>query len=209
MVVPAHLGYIALAGLVGAESAGVPVPGETSLIAAAALAANGHLSIVAVIATAAIAAIVGDNVGYLIGRRGGRWILERPGPFYARRVRTLARGEQMFARYGAQAVFVGRWLPVLRFTAAWLAGTNRMPWKRFVVWNGLGGIAWAASIGTLAYLLGGIGPAAGWGVGLIVVVLGGVSALAHLTLRRLRRQPQTGSDVHQGETSTHTRTSQP
>ena len=193
MSTPAHLGYIALAALIGMESAGIPVPGETSLIAAAALAASGHLSILAVIATAAAAAIVGDNVGYMIGRRGGRWLLTRPGPLYARRARMLARGEELFARHGRLAVFLGRWIPILRFTAAWLAGTHRMPWKRFLLWNSLGGIAWASSVGALAYLLGGIAPAASWGLGLAMVCLVGLSALVRMALQRLRRTASTCS----------------
>lgn len=152
--VPAGIGYPLLFVLVGAESAGALVPGETSLIVAAALAGQGRLSLPLVIATAAGGAIVGDNLGYLIGRRGLRRLLDRPGRLSARRQRLVARGESFFMRHGSAAVFFGRWLPGLRVAAAWLAGANRMHWGRFLVWNALGGITWATTVGAAAYLLG-------------------------------------------------------
>jgi membrane-associated protein len=152
--IPAHLGYLALFALVGVESAGVPVPGETALIASGVLAQHGELSIELVICFAAAAAIVGDNVGYLIGRHGGRRLLERPGPFEHHRRELIARGEPFFERHGPKAVFLGRWIAWLRITSAWLAGINRMHWPLFLFWNALGGIAWATSVGLLAYLLG-------------------------------------------------------
>lgn len=117
-----HLGLPALAALVGAESMGLPVPGETALIAAAVLAHQGHLAIGSVIAVVACAAIVGDNIGYLIGRRGGRWLLERPGPLLARRRRLLERGDRFFERHGPKAVFLARFVAGARVTAAWMAG---------------------------------------------------------------------------------------
>jgi membrane protein DedA with SNARE-associated domain len=152
--VPASLGYIVVGLLIGGESAGIPLPGETSLIAAAVLAAQGHLNIAVVIVIAAAAAIVGDNIGYLIGRRGGRWILTRPGPWHAKRIAVVERGDAFFKKHGAKTVFLGRWLPVLRITAAWMAGVNGMHWQRFAVYNALGGIGWATSIGLLAYYVG-------------------------------------------------------
>jgi membrane-associated protein len=152
--IPAHLGYLALFALVGVESAGVPVPGETALIAGGAVASHGELSIELVIVFAALAAIVGDNVGYLIGRHGGRRLLERPGPFERQRREVIARGEPFFERHGPKAVFLGRWVAWLRITSAWLAGINRMRWPVFLFWNALGGIAWATSVGLLAYFLG-------------------------------------------------------
>ena len=164
-------GYAGVALLVGVESAGVPVPGETSLIAAAVLASQGHLSLPFVIAVAAGAAIVGDNVGYVIGRRGGRWLMRRGGE---RRQRLFARGQEFFDRHGAKAVFFGRWLPGLRITASWLAGINRMKWQRFAFWNAAGGISWALTVGLAAYLLGQAAASAFQTVGLIgagIVVL--------------------------------------
>ena len=143
--VPSSIGYPLLFLLVGAESAGALVPGETSLIVAAALAAQGQLSLPLVIAVAAGAAILGDNIGYLIGHRGIRRLLDRPGRWSEGRRRLVERGEVFFARRGSAAVFFGRWLPGLRVVASWLAGANRMPWPRFLLWNALGGIAWAAT----------------------------------------------------------------
>jgi len=154
--VPAHLGYIALAGLVGAESTGLPVPGETALIAAGLLAHEGSMNIVAVIVVAATAAIVGDNLGYLIGRHGGRRLLEKPGPLEHHRLMIIRKGEPFFERHGPKAVFLGRWVTGLRIAAAWLAGITRMRWSTFFFWNALGGIAWAASVGLAAYLLGSV-----------------------------------------------------
>jgi membrane protein DedA with SNARE-associated domain len=154
VTVPANVGYPLLFVLVGAESAGALVPGETSLILAGALAGRGQLSLPLVIAVAAAAAIVGDNIGYLIGRRGLRRLLDRPGRGAARRQRLVARGEAFFRRYGAAAVFFGRWLPGLRVVASWLAGADHMPWRRFLLWNALGGIGWAATIGSIAYAVG-------------------------------------------------------
>ena len=152
--VPANLGYPLLFVLVGAESAGALVPGETALILAAALAANGGLSLPVVIAVAAGAAIVGDNIGYVIGRRGLRRLLDRPGRWAESRRKLVERGEVFFQRHGSAAVFFGRWLPGLRVVASWLAGADGMPWPRFLVWNALGGISWATTIGVAAYLLG-------------------------------------------------------
>jgi membrane protein DedA with SNARE-associated domain len=152
--VPANVGYPLLFVLVGAESAGALVPGETALIFAGALAGQGRLSLPLVIAVAAGGAILGDNVGYLIGRRGLRRLLDRPGRWAAGRSRLLEQGEEFFLRHGSAAVFFGRWLPGLRVAASWLAGANRMPWRRFLFWNALGGIAWASTVGTAAYLLG-------------------------------------------------------
>jgi membrane-associated protein len=179
--IPAHLGYVALAGLVGAESMGLPVPGETALIASGLLANSGRLNIAVVIAVAAAAAIVGDNVGYAIGRSGGRRLLERPGAFQHHRKELLARGEPFFERHGPKAVFLGRWLTGLRIAAAWLAGISRMPWGVFLLWNALGGIAWAITVGLAAYFLGAtaeklITTAGLAGVGLVVVAGAGYLA---------------------------------
>ena len=180
LTVPATVGYPLLFVLVGAESAGALVPGETSLILAGALAGQGQLSLPLVIAVAAAAAIVGDNTGYLIGRRGLRRLLDRPGRRSGRRQRLLARGEAFFARYGSAAVFLGRWLPGLRVVASWLAGANRMPWRRFLLWNALGGIGWASTVGALAYLLG---RSASGSLGTIGFVGLAIAALVYLVQR--------------------------
>lgn len=151
---PIHVGYLALAVLVGAESMGVPLPGESALLAAGLLAHQGGLNIAAVIAVAAAAAVVGDNVGYLLGRRLGPVLFTRPGPLLEHRRRLLRRGELFFARHGPTAVFLARFFAGARVTAAWLAGANRMRWRTFLLWNALGGVAWAITFGLLGFLLG-------------------------------------------------------
>jgi membrane protein DedA with SNARE-associated domain len=147
-------GLILLFALVAMESAGVPLPGETALIAAAILAERGHYSIVAVIAVAAAAAIAGDNVGYWIGRRGGRALLQRVPVIHRYAERALPPSERFFRRHGAKTVFFGRFIAILRVTAAWVAGISRMPWWRFVVWNAAGGIVWAILVAVVAYVFG-------------------------------------------------------
>jgi membrane protein DedA with SNARE-associated domain len=155
----------------------VPLPGETALIAAAVLASQGHLTIEVVIVVAAAAAIAGDNVGYVLGSRLGRRALERRGPLRERRLAALRTGDALFSRHGARAVFFGRWIAVLRIWAAWLAGISSMRWQSFLVWNALGGMAWALCFGLLGYFGGsaaahvvariGVGAAIAVGVGLL------------------------------------------
>jgi len=150
----ASRGYLILFALIGAESSGLPLPGETALLTAGVLAHHGQFQIELVIVIAATAAIVGDNIGYLIGRTGGRRLLERPGFLDTYRRGILEKGEPFFAKHGPKAVFLGRWVSGLRIAAAWLAGISRMPWHIFLFWNALGGITWAVSVGLLAYYLG-------------------------------------------------------
>jgi membrane protein DedA with SNARE-associated domain len=147
-------GYPLLFALIMAESGGVPLPGETALITAGALAGRGQLSIPLVIAVAAGAAIIGDNLGYLLARRYGRGLLQRPGPFLRYRRRVLELGEPFFARHGPKAVFFGRWILGLRTWAAWLAGASGMRWRPFAIWNAAGGISWATTVGLTAYFIG-------------------------------------------------------
>ncbi len=123
--VPAGIGYPLLFALVAGESAGMLIPGETALIVAAALAGQGHLSLPLVIAVAAGAAILGDNVGYLIGRNALRRLVDRPGRWAAGRRRMVERGEEFFARRGSAAVFFGRWLPGLRVVTSSAASPGR------------------------------------------------------------------------------------
>jgi membrane protein DedA with SNARE-associated domain len=147
-------GLILLFAMVAMESAGVPLPGETALIAAAVLAQRGHYSLVAVIAVAAAGAIVGDNVGYWLGRKGGRELLRRTPIVRDYFERVLPPAERFFRRHGGKTVFIARFVAVLRVTAAWLAGISRMPWWRFLLWNAAGGIVWATLVGVVAYELG-------------------------------------------------------
>jgi membrane protein DedA with SNARE-associated domain len=152
--VAGNVGLPLLFALVAAESTGIPLPGETALFAAAIVASQGKLDIVAVIVVAAVAAIIGDNFGYLIGRRYGRRLLTAPGPMSDHRQLALRVGEPFFERHGPKAVFFGRFFAGLRITAAWMAGITRMPWPAFLAWNALGGIVWATAYGLLAYFAG-------------------------------------------------------
>jgi membrane protein DedA with SNARE-associated domain/pimeloyl-ACP methyl ester carboxylesterase len=140
--------------LLALESFGLPLPGETTLIACAVLASQGALSIGWVIAVAIAAAIIGDNLGYWVAREGGRSLLERFG--FTRRYaeRYLPHAERFFARHGGKTVFLGRFVAVLRVTAAWIAGLSRMNWWRFLFWNAAGGIVWATTVGLISYYLG-------------------------------------------------------
>jgi membrane protein DedA with SNARE-associated domain len=134
------------------ESFGVPLPGETALILFGVLASQGHYDIAEVIAVAAAAAIVGDNLGYwLIGRWGGRSLFNRWGWLRKYSERVLPRAEELMVRHGGKTVFFGRFITVLRYTAAWIAGLGRMHWARFLFWNAAGGIAWATLVGLVAY----------------------------------------------------------
>jgi undecaprenyl-diphosphatase len=150
----ASYGYAVLFFLVGLESLGIPLPGETALVTAAAFAALGHLSISAVIATAALAAIIGDNGGYWIGREGGIALVRR----YGRAIRIneshLARAHVFFQRHGPKTVFIGRFIALLRTWAAVLAGAARMPYGTFMLYNALGAVCWAVIVGTLGYVFG-------------------------------------------------------
>jgi membrane protein DedA with SNARE-associated domain len=181
--VPANLGYPLLGVLVAAEAAGAFVPGETSLIVAATLAAQGRLTLSIVIAVAAGAAIIGDNIGYQLGRHGLRKAVEGRSLGRVRSAGVFARGEAFFQRHGRAAVFFGRWLPGLRVLASWLAGANRMPWRSFLFWNALGGIGWATTVGTAAYLLG--RKASGF---LLVVEAAAVTIVALVYIVRRKRE---------------------
>jgi membrane-associated protein len=179
------VGYPALFVLVMAESGGVPLPGETALITAAIVASQGGLQIELVIAVAALAAIIGDNAGYLISRRFGRALLSRPGRFERRRRRVLEIGEPFFDRHGPKAVFFGRWILGLRTWTSWLAGATRMPWSSFAVWNAAGGISWATTIGLVAYLVGSTATSAITAFGLFGLLVVLLAVAGSLLLRRL------------------------
>ena len=178
--------------LVGLESAGIPLPGETALIAGSALAKHGGLQIEVVIAVAAAAAIIGDSAGYAVSRRYGRRLLTRPGRTQTRRMDVLARGEAFFDRHGPKAVFFGRWITGLRVWASWLAGITHMPYRQFLMWNALGGITWAITIGLVGYILGTAAEQVVEKVGLGAAILVGVlviAALIYFHVRRGRHRP--------------------
>jgi membrane protein DedA with SNARE-associated domain len=151
--VSSSLGY-ALPAIIGLESLGVPSPGETALVLAAVLASQGKLQIWLVILIGVASAIVGDNIGYLLGRRFGREVLEHPGPLHRRRLQVIATGDRFFAKHGPKAVFLARWIALVRFAAAWLAGINEMPFTQFFFYNALGGITWGVTFGLVGYFAG-------------------------------------------------------
>src|SRR5438093_11734358 len=156
------------------ESAGLPVPGETALIAASVLAAQGLVSLPAVIVVAAAAAIIGDNAGYRIGRAAGRRLLTRWRPVARYTERMLPPAERFFAHHGGKAVFLARFMPGLRVIGALVAGIAGMARWRFLVWNVAGGVVWATSVALIAYCLGEAVASAMGRYGLI----GGIGAIA-------------------------------
>ncbi|MFY9581096.1 MAG: DedA family protein [Gaiellaceae bacterium] len=149
-----HYGLFFLFGVVCLESAGLWLPGETALIAAGVYASNGHLSIIGVIVVAAVAAIIGDNIGYWAGREGGRRLLYHWDWLGRIADRLIPPAERFFERHGGKAVFFARFFGGLRVTGAWMAGITRMTWWRFLSWNAAGGIVWAIGIGLLAFYAG-------------------------------------------------------
>jgi len=155
----AHLvhdyGLIVVAVVIGFESVGLPFPGETVLILAGIFAGTKHdLNIASVIVTAAIAAIAGQTIGYVVGREFGYRLLLRYGPYMKITEGRIKLGEYLFLRHGTKIIFIGRFVPVLRSLAGILAGANRMPWPQFMLANVAGAFAWAGIFGFAAYMLG-------------------------------------------------------
>lgn len=151
----AAYGYWAVFFIVMLESAGVPLPGETVLVAAALYASmTGDLNIVAIVIAAAAGAGIGDSIGYWIGRRFGFPILYRYGPYVGLGEPRLKLGQYLFQRYGGGIVFFGRFVALLRMFAALLAGVNQFPWGQFLFFNVSGGILWAIVFGFGGYLFG-------------------------------------------------------
>ena len=149
----ASYGYWAVAVTLLLENAGLPVPGETILLLASFVAfSERSLHLPTIILVATCAAVVGDNVGYWIGHRGGRALLERYQHFIRRS--TVERGERLFARYGPMTIFFARFIAGLRIIAGPLAGILGMNWPKFVIWNFLGAIVWVSAISMIGYFLG-------------------------------------------------------
>jgi membrane protein DedA with SNARE-associated domain len=150
-----HYGYWAVAVALLLENSGMPVPGETVLLLASFLAYSEHdLRLPWIIAVGIVAATVGDNLGYAVGLRGGRPMLERYREFWRIRPATLEQGDRLFARYGAVAIFFARFVFGLRIVAGPLAGVLRMPWKKFLLYNFLGASLWVTVIAGAGYLFG-------------------------------------------------------
>jgi membrane protein DedA with SNARE-associated domain len=228
MIVPSWLdhailiyGYWVILVAVALETMGVPFPGETSLLAGAIYAGTGgRLNIVLVIVAAAVGAIIGDNVGYSVGRYGGYPLLRRILRFVhleSRSEKTLAYTQRFFERHGDKTVFFGRFFSLLRLWTAFLAGVNRMPWRRFLPWNAAGGIIWAILYGLLGYYLGnnvsalnsvlsvlGIGGAVA--VGVVVVAIIGVVIWQRRRANRQRLDALDTPDAPDHTENTRTRT---
>ncbi|MEO3863084.1 DedA family protein [Acrocarpospora sp. B8E8] len=154
--IPAVWVYALVGLVIGLESLGIPLPGEIVLVSSALLAAKGVVSPVTVGVCASAGAIVGDSIGYLIGKKGGKPLFDRLGRRFPKHFGPahLAKAETMFQRYGMWAVFFGRFVALLRILAGPLAGALRMPYWRFLVANVLGGIAWAGGTTAAVYYLG-------------------------------------------------------
>ena len=172
------------------ETSGVPLPGETALVAAAVLASQGHLSIEGVIVVATIAAIIGDNVGYWLGRKLGRGFLQRYDVVRRFSDRVLPPTERFFRRHGGKAIFLARWFSGFRIAGAWIAGFAHMSWWRFFVWNAAGGIAWAVTVSLVGYYAGdaaadAISRYGLLGAGVIVVLALLAAGSIHLWRRRV------------------------
>jgi membrane protein DedA with SNARE-associated domain len=171
-------GYFAVFGFVLIETSGIPFPGETMLILASAFAGSTHkLSIYWIIAAAAVAAIIGDNIGYWIGRTGGYKFLRKYGHVIHVDESSMKIGLYLFKCYGSGIVFFARWIPLLRIWGALLAGAHQFEWKRFIVYNAAGGILWATFYGVIAYFFGdllrqaeGAITYAGFGLAAIIIV---------------------------------------
>jgi membrane protein DedA with SNARE-associated domain len=176
------------------ETAGIPLPGETTLLLGGLASSQDEagLNVVLVIVVGAVAAILGDNVGYCVGRFGGRRLVLRLAHI-GNVERSLTWGERFFEQHGGKTVFAARWLPGLRIFGAWIAGMVHMPWYRFAFWNAAGGICWATSVVLAGYFFGrsldAIEKVLGVG-GVVAVALLGVGALGFYLLRERRKRQE-------------------
>lgn len=193
------VGYPAVTLFIMIESSGIPFPGETMLLVASFFAPTIPLSIPIVIACAALGAILGDNLGYLAGRTGGRALALRYGKYIFLKPHHLDYAEKFFEKHGDKTVFFGRFVAILRAWSAFLAGVNHMPWRKFLIFNAAGGILWAIIYGTLGYIAGRflhdnfkaverIASTLGWiGAAVVILFAAGVFILLRLRRRKHRR----------------------
>lgn len=184
--------YLTVAAVIGAESMGIPMPGEVTLVTAALLATSGVTNLWTLAIAASAGAIVGDSIGYAIGRRGGRPLLLRLGRRFPRHLgpKQLGRAEWVFQRWGLWAVFFGRFFALLRILAGPLAGALRVPYPRFLLANAAGGVFWAAGTTAVVYYVG--RAAERWlkdfsWAALVVAVVVGLGAAVWLRARAKRR----------------------
>jgi membrane protein DedA with SNARE-associated domain len=162
------------------EAIGVPLPGESLMVAAIFAATQHELNIFVVVLAAAAGAICGDQIGYFIGRWLGFPALRRFGRKLGVTEERIELGRYLFHRYGGRIVFFGRFVAFLRTFAALLAGANRMEWRTFILWNALGGIAWTSLYGFGAYLLGDAAKNIGGPMGLVLAGVGGAAIVASI-----------------------------
>ena len=150
-----HYGYWAVAAALLLENAGIPVPGETILLMASFAAFSQHeLQLSWLIVVGTIAATLGDNLGFALGYYGGRPLLDRYQSFFRIRQSTIERGQRLFARYGAATIFFARFVFGMRIIAGPMAGTLRMPWRKFLIFNFMGAALWVSVISSAGYLFG-------------------------------------------------------
>ena len=202
----AHLvqsyGYYAVFALIALESLGIPLPGESALIAAALYAGTTHhLNIAALAAAAAAAAVIGDNAGYWIGKTGGRRLAERYGHYVRLNRARLKAGRYLFARHGVKVVFFGRFVAVLRIYVAFLAGLSTMRWSRFLLANAAGGVLWSGIYAFGAYALGNAASSIGSMTTMVGLAVAGVLTAATIAIgrRSLRRIEQQAEDAFPGQ----------
>jgi membrane protein DedA with SNARE-associated domain len=185
----AIVAYLVVGLVIGIESMGVPLPGETTLIAAALLASQGDLRLEFVIGAAAAGAIVGDSIGYYIGRQAGRGLFERLGRrFHHFSEDRIVRAEKYFHRYGVWTVFFGRFVALLRIFAGPMAGMLRMPYPQFLAANAAGGITWATTIGIVAFNIGDNADKIFGQVSVWALVVIGLAAVAVYMFYKVRRR---------------------
>src|SRR5262245_39727783 len=186
----AHYGYWVVFLVVMLENAGVPVPGETILLAARVFASKGHFSVWLVMTIAATGAVLGDNAGYVIGREIGRSALERYGRYVGLNHKRIAHMDRFFHSHGDKTILFARFITGLRVFAALFAGSARMLWRTFAVYNLLGAILWSFVITLAGFFFG-----RSWdlleewikGAGMVALGLGLVIVLAMVVWRRRRR----------------------
>ena len=151
----AEFGYWAVLLALLGENAGLPVPGETVLLYASFLAYSEHrLQLAWIIVAGICACTLGDNVGYFIGHRGGRPLLERHQRWFRVNPQAFARGERLFEQHGAAAIFWARFIFGMRIIAGPLAGVLSMPWRKFLLFNFLGAVVWVSAVATIGYVFG-------------------------------------------------------
>jgi len=198
-------GYLAIAGVIGVESFGVPAPGQTIMVAAAIYAGAGRMNIVAVAAICFLAAVLGDNVGYWIGVRGGRRLVHRFGRYVFITPERLERAEGFFARRGNRIVVVARFIDGLRQLNGVIAGITAMPWRTFLLYNAIGAALWVGWWTTVSYLFGThlveiiekTHRYQEWAIGLIVLAVAGYVTLH---VRHVRRRRRTRADAASDDT---------